>query len=107
MNTEVKNPKGSIYFDFQIGVGPMIKLVALLYLAYLTIFKNLKVPPLFFLLVGLANLLYINRFRNLSIIHKDYFKIFGIKSLETQPLFVEHTLSGVLYIIIAIYLYTK
>uniref|UniRef100_A0A6C0HWP6 Uncharacterized protein n=1 Tax=viral metagenome TaxID=1070528 RepID=A0A6C0HWP6_9ZZZZ len=104
---QFKDHRGGVLYDFKFGLGPILKASGIIYLAYLAVYKNIKIPPLFFLIIGIASLLYSNHFRNLSILHKDYLKIHKVKHLYYQPLFVDHIISGIVCILTAIYLYSK
>ena len=96
-----------VLYDFKFGLGPILKASCIIYLAYLAVYKNVKIPPLFFLIIGIASLLYSNHFRNLSILYKDYLTIHGAKHLYNQPLFLDHIISGTICVLTAIYLYSK
>lgn len=106
---EFKDPRGGegVLYDFKFGLGPILKASCIIYLAYLAVYKNVKIPPLFFLIIGIASLLYSNHFRNLSILHKDYLKIHQVKHLYYQPLFIDHIISGIVCVLTAIHLYSK
>jgi len=47
------------------GIGPILQLLAITYLCYLAVYKNIKVPSIIFLLYGFGSLLFIFRYNNL------------------------------------------
>jgi hypothetical protein len=47
------------------GLGPMIELIAIIYLCYLAVYKNIKVQSSVFLLYAIGSLLFISRYKNL------------------------------------------
>ena len=90
-------------FDFNFGLGPLLKVFAFFYIAYLTIFAKLKVPSLYFYLFGVGSLLYSNHLYNLSVIEKAFFTVVHKPSLLMMPAYLEHSAVGILAILIGIY----
>ena len=47
------------------GIGPMLQMIAIIYLCYLAVYKNVKIPSIVFLLYGIGSLAFIFRYNNL------------------------------------------
>ena len=90
-------------FDFNFGLGPLLKVFAFLYITYLTVFAKLKVPALYFYLFGIGSLLYSNHLYNLSMLKNAFFKVVNKPSLLMMPAFLEHSSVGILAILVGIY----
>jgi len=69
-------------------IGPFLRLTSILYLCYLSIYKNLRVPVIFFILYGIGSISFSLRLKNLLQSSKEKKSKYPIALWETYISFI-------------------
>ncbi len=82
------------------GVGPSLQLLAIIYLCYLAVYKNVKIPSLFFILYGIGAILFSIRYNNLlksdSTLYNKHTSSFSFEIMNIYTSFVLCLITAIL-----------